>query len=70
MKQDATKISYMTSCEEIHRRDILQLFFLTVRRHITYTTGVCSGYRHIPFLMSPSQALQCRFHASSIRLYF
>jgi len=41
MQQDATKISYTWSCEEIHRRDILQLFFLNVKRQITYTTGVC-----------------------------
>jgi len=50
MKQDATKNSYLRSCEEIHRRDILQIFFLAVRRQITYTTGVGSCYRYLPFL--------------------
>jgi len=67
MQQDATKNSYMRSCEQIQRRDILQTFFLTVRRHIAFTTGVCSGYGYLPFLTRPSQALQCRFRASSIR---
>jgi hypothetical protein len=34
VKQDANKNSYMRSFEEIHRRNILQIILLTVRRQL------------------------------------
>jgi len=64
MQQDATKNSYMRSCEEIHRRDILQIFFLTVRRHCLYYR--CVFRLQIPSLLNEafsgfSVSLSCVF---------